>query len=72
MPYVIPQVGTSSQYTVPINANQPYLHPITRQSSVSENTPNVSISTSYVMSSVIQNPTAPPETSSNQQPPENT
>jgi len=75
-----PPVVTSSQYTVPFNANQPYLYPMNQQPSVVSGTPtNVSIPTSsYTTSPVIQQPTAPlpeassthqqqPETSSNQQ-----
>ena len=65
--YVIPPpVGTSSQYTVPVNANQPFLYPMNQQPSVVSGTPaNVSISTSsYTTSPVNQQPTAPPEVSS--------
>ena len=71
--YVIPSVGTSSQYTVPINANQPFLYPMNQQLSVVSGTPtNVSVSTSsYTTSPVIQQPTSPPEASSTHQQPEN-
>jgi len=72
--YVIPPpVGTFSQYTVPVNANQPFLYPMNQQLSVVSGTPtNVSVSTSsYTTSPVIQQPTAPPETSSTYQQPKN-
>jgi len=69
--YVIPPpVGTSSQYTVPVNANQPYFYSMNQQPSlVSGTSSNVSIPTSsYTMAPVIQQPTAPPEASlTNQQ-----
>jgi len=72
--YVIPPpVGTSSQYTVPVNANQPFLYSMNQQPSVVSGTPtNVSISTSsYTTSPVIQQPTAPPEASATHQQSEN-
>jgi len=69
--YIVPPVGTNSQYTVPINTNQPYYLPMTQPPSTltSENIqPNVSVpTTAYAMSSLIQHPTASQETSLNQQ-----
>jgi len=68
--YVVPPIGTSSQYTIPLNANQPYIHPMTQQPSLVPGTPsNASVPTSsYVISSTIQQPPAS-SSSTNQQPP---
>jgi len=67
--YVVPPIITSSQYTLPINLNQTYIHPMTQQLLVSGTPSNVSISISpYGMSSTIQQQTAPSTvTSTNQQ-----
>ena len=67
--YVVPSERTTSQYIVPINANPPYLISMTQQPLlVSEIVQHVSVSaSSYAISSSIQQPTAPSETSSKQQ-----
>lgn len=66
--YIVPPVGTNSQYTIPLNTNQPYIHPMTQQSALAYYIKCFCSTSPYAMSSLIQHPTVPPEASSiNQQ-----